>query len=84
MYENPGKFKVGDLVTCRVLEPTIPLVVTAQTPRAGTGVIIDRRRKEMYVEARPVRIVELDEYCIMIDGTGQWAPTEALTLSQKK
>ena len=46
--------------------------------------IIDRRRKEVYVEARPMRIVEMDEYCIMIDGTGHWAPEEALALAQKK
>ena len=83
MYENPWKFKVGDLVMCSILDPTLPLVVSAPIRKSGTGVIVDRRRKSLHVEARPVRIIEVDEYCIMIEGTGQWAPVEALSLTQR-
>ena len=84
MYVNPWKFEVGDLVECRLLEPTLPLVLSSAIRKSGSAMIIDRRRKEVYVEARPMRIVEMDEYCIMIDGTGHWAPEEALALAQKK
>ena len=83
MYVNPWKFEVGDLVECRLLAPTLPLTVSATLRHAGPTVIVDRRRKEVYVEARPMRIIEVDEYCVVIDGTGHWAPEEALILSQK-
>ena len=84
MYENPWQFEIGDLVKCRTLEPTLPLIVSAAHLRPGTGVIVDRRRRCFHVEARPVRMVEVDEYCVMVEGVGQWAPIEALTLTQSK
>jgi len=82
MFVNPWKFEVGDLVECRLLTQILPPTLSSVIRKAGPAVIVDRRRKEVYVEARPIRIVEIDEYCIMVDGTGHWAPEESLNLSQ--
>jgi hypothetical protein len=73
MYENPWKLSVGDLVT------------TADTYSctAWTGVITERRRKYMYVEARPIRNIEIDEYCIVIDELKRWIPADELELCQE-
>ena len=83
MHVNPWKFEIGDLVECRRLSSRLPLTLGTAIQKEGTAVIVDRRRKEMYVEARPMKLIEFDEYCIMIDGTGHWAPEEALFPSEK-
>ena len=67
MYVNPWKYEVGDLV---------------KTADEWTGVIVDRRRKEAYVEARPIRCIEIDEYCVVINDTKHWLTEENLELSQ--
>jgi len=84
MYVNPWKFSVGDLVEYQLLPATLPLVVGETIRKSGSGVIVDRRRKEIYVEARPIRIAEVDEYCIVLDGSHYWAPEQALVLSQRQ
>ena len=73
MYENPWKFSVGDLVT------------TYDTYSCTTwaGVITERRRRYAYVEARPIKSIEIDEYCIVIDEIKHWIPAEELELSQE-
>jgi hypothetical protein len=38
----------------------------------------------MHVMDRPVRIVEIDKYCVMIEEARHWIPVEALCLVQKK
>jgi hypothetical protein len=84
-YRNPWKFEVGDLVECSTLE--LHLMQSPSTNpdlKPGTGMIIDRRRKSYHVEARPIRIVEADEYCMTVGSDNQWAPVEALSLAQKK
>ena len=74
MYVNPWKYEVGDLVGTR----------DEWTGRDLTGVIIDRRRRDMYVEARPIRCIEIDEYCVVSDNTQYWIPEESLKLFQAR
>ena len=82
MYVNPWRYEIGDLVQCSASDRTLPLVVSAPPLKSGAGVIVDRRRREMYVDGRPIKIVELDEYCIVVGGTKQWVGSETLRLSQ--
>ena len=85
MYENPWKFEIGDLVETQAVAPTLPLIVSKSTYRLkGCGVIVDRQRSSMHVMDRPVRIVEIDKYCVMIEEARHWIPVEALCLVQKK
>jgi hypothetical protein len=83
MYVNPWKFEVGDLVKCRLLTLSLPLAISTAIRNAGCAMIVDRRRSEVYVEGRPIRIIEVDEYRVSIDDAYHWAPEESLILSQK-
>jgi len=82
MYENPWKFEIGDLVRTRADTPA-QLVRRRTWIREGCGVIVDRQRSSMHVMDRPVRIVEVDKYCVMMDDDQFWIPDEALALVQK-
>ena len=73
MYENPWKFSVGDLVT----------TFDTYSCTVWTGVITEKRRRYVYVEARPIKSIELDEYCIVIDELKRWIPVDELGLIQE-
>ena len=72
MYVNPWRFSVGDLVA----------TMDEFSGRMWTGVIVDRRRKEVYVEARPIRCIEIEEYCVVANDRQCWIPEINLELSQ--
>ena len=55
MYENPYKFEVGDLVSWARTERT-----------THHGIITKKRRQSYYVEARPIKCVEEDQYLVVV------------------
>ena len=73
MYENPYKFAVGDLVSWAKTERT-----------THHGIITKKRRQSYYVEARPIKCVEEDQYLVVVgDGAGHWVHSDDLERSQK-
>jgi hypothetical protein len=72
VYVNPWRFSVGDLVA----------TMDEFSGKIRTGVIVDRRRKEVYVEARPIRCIEIDEYCVIANDRQCWIPEINLEMSQ--
>lgn len=81
MYRNPYKFDIGDLVS---YSPHADPGSHPQLPILSQGIITKKRRQSYYVEARPIKCVEEDQYLVVFgEGAGHWVPCDDLDKSQK-